>query len=181
MITKIKMTTKIRQVPDTILRQKAEPVKKITPEIKTIIQKMERILSQEENGLALAAPQIGESKRIVVIKKYQNRDRSISIPKLILINPVIIKKSSDQTTMEESCLSVMEPEIGGQVARANKVTISTQLPTGEKKQIKASGLLARVFQHEIDHLEGKLFTDRADPETIYQISSPTENDHSPKI
>ena len=78
-----------------------------------------------------------------------------------LLFSIITKKSSTQTIMEESCLSLMEPEIRGRVSRANRVTINTQLLTGKAKEIKASGLLARVFQHEIDHLRGKLIIDYA--------------------
>ncbi len=103
------------------------------------------------NGIGLAANQIGDDRRLFVAihsRKFY-----------VLINPEIIKVSSEEDEMEEGCLSV--PLVYGPVKRASKVTIQGTDLRGKLIKIKAVGLLARIFQHEMDHLDGKLFIDRA--------------------
>jgi len=160
--------TKIIQISDPRIRKKALTVKEITPEIKKLVSEMKQSISDRNTALAVAAPQLGISKQIVVIKKYSNKKKKINIPAMVLINPEIIGRSKEETELEEGCLSLMTPEIRGQVCRANQVTIKYQDLSDQEQTKQANGLLSRIFQHEIDHLNGRVFTDRANPATIHQ-------------
>lgn len=135
-----------------VLRKVAEPVDEITDEIKKLVDDMLETMYAFE-GVGLAAPQIGISKRVIVIDT--NPGNLASNP-IIMINPKIVE-SEGQISAEEGCLSV--PEIKGDVKRAEKVVVDGLNLDGEKVRIEATDLLARVFQHEIDHLNGKLFID----------------------
>jgi len=104
----------------------------------------------EKDGIGLAANQIGILKRIVVIADKEGP--------LILINPEIIEKSWLKNIMEEGCLSV--PGVFGTVKRHKKITVAAINSRGETLKLKAEGMLARVIQHEIDHLDGILFIDK---------------------
>ena len=142
-----------------ILRQKAEEVKEITPEIRAIVRNLEDTLGQEDGiGIGLAAPQLGISKRILVIDlKRSKEDRRIA-----LINPKIVYKSDEKSDYEEGCLSV--PGVWGNVRRPKKVKVKATLISGKTMIMDADDLFARVLQHEIDHLNGILFIDLLDPE-----------------
>lgn len=164
------MSKQILQASNQKVRQKAQPVEKIDAGVKKIVAKMEQVLAENDTALALAAPQLGISRQIVVIKKWQDKEKEISIPSLVLINPQIAERSAEQIAEDEGCLSLQEPEIRGQVSRASQVTVKYQDLAGDEKEIEAEGLLARIFQHEVDHLKGRLFVDRANPETIYQVT-----------
>jgi peptide deformylase len=139
----------IVQLGEDILRQKAQEVKKITPNIHKLLDNMAETM-YEANGVGLAAPQIGISKRIVVI--------DIGEGLIELINPIIVEKSGEEIE-SEGCLSV--PNVVGEVKRAKSVVIQALNRDGETVEYEAEGLLARAFQHEIDHLEGILFVDLA--------------------
>lgn len=143
---------KIVKYGSSVLREVAEPIDKITDEIRQLANKMLEIMYQAD-GVGLAAPQIGISKRIVVIDISPHDP---SAKPMVLINPEIIK-SEGQTEAEEGCLSV--PEIRGGVKRAEKVTVEALDLNGNKIGIEAQELLARALQHEIDHLNGKIFVD----------------------
>jgi peptide deformylase len=132
------------------LRQKSKEVEKITPQIRDLIQEMREIMLQND-GVGLAAPQIGESLRIIVC---QIDDKFYSF-----INPKILKTSKKTVVFEEGCLSL--PFIYGEVERPEKIIFEALDFYGKKIKIKAFGLLARVVQHEIDHLDGILFIDKA--------------------
>jgi peptide deformylase len=135
-----------------ILRQKADKVEEITDEIVKLVEEMELTLSKQ-NGVGLAAPQIGISKRIVVIdltKAEQDK-------KIALINPQIVWKSSTVVDYEEGCLSF--PETWGVVVRPNEIKVKADLKNGKSILLNASGFLARVLQLEIDHLDGVMFID----------------------
>ena len=137
----------IKKYPDPILRKKCEEVKEIAPDIKQLINNM--IETMEENkGVGLAAPQVGVLKRIIVAQTDYG-------PKAF-INPEIIKKTKEKEIMEEGCLSF--PGLWLKVERAKGVEITALDSNGNK--IKAVGFLARILQHEIDHLDGILFIDR---------------------
>jgi len=174
------MARQILQASNQKLRRKARPVEKIDAKIKEMVKEMKQVLKRDNSALALAAPQLGINKQIAVIKKWQDKNRGISIPSLVLINPKIIEKSAEQVSEEEGCLSLKEPEIRGQVSRARQVRIKYQDLAGNKKELKADNLLARVLQHEIDHLKGWLFIDRANPASIYQVTE-QENLNGKKI
>ena len=108
---------------------------------------------KEKNGIGLSAPQIGVSKRIIVVQTdFENQDF------LAVINPKIIKKSRETETGEEGCLSF--PGIYLKIKRAKEIEIEGLDINGKKLNLKTKGLLARVFQHEIDHLDGVLFFNR---------------------
>ena len=141
----------IRKSGDQVLRQKALDVKDITPQILTLLEDMAETMYDAE-GVGLAAPQVGISKRLVVIDAQDEHGL------LKLINPQVISTSSDKETAIEGCLSF--PGIAGEVERAETVTVKALDTEGKPIEICASGLLARAFQHEIDHLDGILFVDR---------------------
>lgn len=146
------------------LRKKSRPVAKITKEIKELISNMEETL-RAAPGIGLAAPQVGELLRVIIADIGEGPN--------ILINPRITKKEGSQTLIE-GCLSL--PGIEAPVERSGKVVINGSDPNGKAVEIEAEGLLATVFQHEIDHLDGKLFVDRvADPNLItYKPKTPKE-------
>ncbi|HBK67794.1 MAG TPA: peptide deformylase [Firmicutes bacterium] len=133
--------------PDPILRQKARSVKKVSKRIKTLTQNMLETM-YDADGVGLAAPQVGIDERIIVI--------DIGKGPIILINPEITGKSGQERDME-GCLSI--PGQKAYITRASKVTVIGINPQGEKVELEGEGLLARAFQHEIDHLNGILFID----------------------
>lgn len=139
----------IVEIGSEVLREKAKEVKEITPNIIKLLDNMLDTM-YEANGVGLAAPQIGVSKRVVVIDAGDGP--------LELINPVILEKEGEEDDAE-GCLSI--PGVTGDVIRAAKVRVQGLNREGELQDIKADGLLARVCQHEIDHLEGILFVDKA--------------------
>ena len=139
----------IVEIGADVLREKAVPVKEITPNIAKLLDNMLETM-YAANGVGLAAPQIGVSKRVVVI--------DVGDGPLELINPVIVEKEGESID-EEGCLSI--PWVTGQVARAAKVKVEALNRHGEKQLIEGEGLLARCLQHELDHLEGILFVDKA--------------------
>lgn len=152
----------ILQRDNPILRQIADPVMPdqiSSKEIKSIIADMKKLADAEEDAVAIAAPQIGESIRIfVVTERVREILKSPDIP-LVYINPIITKASKDKKAMEEGCLSVRW--LYGKVKRASRVTVEAFDENGNKFTRGASGLLAQIFQHEIDHLNGVLFIDNA--------------------
>jgi peptide deformylase len=134
-------------LPDPILRGKSLPLKEIDSKAREMIDEMIRIMYAYK-GIGLAAPQIGILFRVIVVDTEQG-----SIP---IINPEILE-SDGEDTAEEGCLSV--PEVSVNVIRGSKILVRG-IDLNEKEiEFEVSGLLARVFQHEIDHLEGKLIID----------------------
>lgn len=153
----------IVQKGDDVLRKIAEevPVAEISSErIQTIIQEMKESLATQSDGVAIAAPQIGYSVRIFVISnKVFSREPGEIIEDMVFINPQIIKTSRKQEYMEEGCLSVRWWY--GKVKRYVKATVKAYDENGDEFTHGGSGLLAQIFQHEIDHLNGILFDDTA--------------------
>jgi len=150
---------KIETKGSDVLRKKAKPIKEITPEIKKLAEEMFDIMYRT-NGIGLAAPQIGISKRIIVIDIEEYDE--LNPPPMVLINPKIIARSDEEQLAEEGCLSV--PELTGPIRRANYVKVEATNLDGKKVIIEGEGLMARVLQHEIDHLNGTLFVDRLNEE-----------------
>ncbi len=136
--------------PDKRLRTVAKPVNKITSEIKKIAEDMLETMYAEQ-GIGLAAIQVNIDKRIAVIDVSQESDQP-----LVLINPLIIDESGEEES-EEGCLSV--PETKANIKRSEFVTVEFLDEKGKDKKIEADGLLAICIQHELDHLDGKLFID----------------------
>jgi len=153
------MILKIKKYPSPILRGKSEKVKEITKEIKEFGQNMAETM-KENQGIGLAAPQVGELKRVIAVHLIRDRSlkaRSEKNPQ-VFFNPKIIRKSRETEIGEEGCLSF--PGLFLKIKRAKEVIVEALNQEGEKFQVKAEGLPARVFQHEIDHLDGILFIDR---------------------
>jgi peptide deformylase len=149
---------KITTFPAEVLRKKAQPVKKFDNGLQTLVDDMVETM-REAPGVGLAAPQVGISERVAVIEFGHEDDEDIPKQLYVLVNPEIVKTSNEQVRGIEGCLSV--PGLVGSVDRAKVVTVRAQDPQGKKLKIRAVGWLARIFQHEIDHLDGVLYTDRA--------------------
>jgi peptide deformylase len=166
----------IVQQTDPILRRQAAavPVEKIrSASIKAIIKKMSRALAREDDGVAIAAPQIGELWRIFIVSgRLMGKNPAVAEPDFVFINPIITNSSKQKVILDEGCLSVRWRY--GKVRRARQVTIEAYDQTGRKIVRHGSGLWAQIFQHEIDHLDGILFTDKA--QEIVEIK-PERHDH----
>ncbi|MDD3520255.1 MAG: peptide deformylase [Actinomycetota bacterium] len=142
----------IRKLGDPVLRKVSEKVEKIDRDIMNIIKDMvDTINSDDYSAVGLAAPQIGVSKRIIVVK-WDNIG--------IYLNPEIKIIDNEEEEMQEGCLSVYS--IACTMKRPKKVSIKAVSPKNEKLNFKAEGMLARIFLHEVDHLNGKLFIDYLD-------------------
>jgi len=148
-------------IPDPVLRRKAHKITTFDADLKKLIDDMVETL-RDAPGVGLAAPQIGLSERLVVVeygKEDENGDEVGPKKLYAVINPEIIEASQETEMGIEGCLSV--PDLVGEVERAVKIVVKAQNKQGKPIKIKAEGWLARIFQHEIDHLEGVIFTDRA--------------------
>ena len=153
------MTRKVLRFPNPVLRKKARSIKRITPEIRQLIDELVETM-RAAPGVGLAAPQIGESVRVIVA--------DIGNGVIALINPKIITIQGKQT-FTEGCLSL--PGVEAPVTRAAKVTVKGMDKSGEQVTIEAKDLMATVLQHEIDHLDGHVFIDRvADPSLIKHMA-----------
>ncbi len=139
---------------DPVLRQPAQRVNRIDDNIRQLAKQMLQTM-YAENGIGLAAPQVGVNQQVIVVDCQPDNP---SIPPLILINPEITKYSKDLCVFEEGCLSI--PNVFFEVVRPRSIEVTYRDETGKKQKLKASGLLARVIQHEMDHLNGILFVDR---------------------
>jgi len=159
------MLRKIVCFPNPILRKKAKAVARVTEKIVKLIDDMIQTMHAAPGGVGLAAPQVGESVRVIVADMGEGP--------IAIVNPKIVKKSGRQTVIE-SCLSLIE--IQAPVTRAEKVALEGLDRAGRKINVKAEGFLATVFQHEIDHLDGYVFIDRVeDPSSIKHVSGKEEN------
>jgi peptide deformylase len=148
--------------PAPVLRTRAHKVREVTPETRQLLEDMIDTM-RAAPGVGLAAPQIGISQRLIVVE-YADEEASPNgdpkPPKLYaLVNPEIVRRSTETVTGTEGCLSI--PGYLGVVDRASAVTIKGLNRFGQPTRIKADGWLARIFQHEIDHLDGVLYIDRA--------------------
>jgi len=150
---------KVRKYGDPVLRRKSKPIETVTPDIKRVIADMVDTM-YDEVGLGLAAPQVGVSLRLMVVGDDDGREARA------LINPVIAEQGGE-IVAEEGCLSI--PGVFAPVKRAEWVRLEAQDEAGRPVSITARGLRARVFQHEMDHLDGVLFIDRLDPVTRDRI------------
>ncbi len=141
---------KIVTLPEPVLRRKAHPVTKFDKDLQTLIADMVETM-REAPGVGLAAPQIGLSERLIVVEYFEKEEdeEQEDAPKKVwaVLNPEIVKASEEKLLGVEGCLSI--PNLKG----LNR--------HGKPMKIKAEGWLARIFQHEIDHLNGVMFTDRA--------------------
>jgi peptide deformylase len=150
------MVLKIVKYPEPVLEQPGEPVTEFNDELRKLVADMFETMYASQ-GIGLAAPQVGISKRLTVIDLSQGKDPA---QKLVLANPEVILTEGKQYE-EEGCLSF--PEIREKVVRAAKVRIRAQDENGKWFEMDGEELLARAFQHEIDHLDGVLFIFRMSP------------------
>ncbi len=140
----------IRKAGDKVLKEKAQPVDYIDKKLKKLLDDMGETMYHAD-GVGLAAPQVGVSLRVIVL--------DVGDGLIEIVNPVIVEKEGTEKGTE-GCLSV--PGVFGEVERAAKVTVEGLNRFGKKVKVSGEGLLARALQHEIDHLDGVLFIEKAD-------------------
>jgi peptide deformylase len=168
---------KIVTPPNETLRKKARPVSEFGDELQSLIDDMIETM-RDAPGSGLAAPQVDVPLRIFVAEfgpePEVDEDGEVirEFPRKLytLVNPEITRRSPETEIATEGCLSL--PELLADVERAEAVTVRYQTPRGQEAKIKAEGWLARIFQHEIDHLDGVLMTDRA--EKLYKVEPELE-------
>ena len=139
--------------PNPILRNISKEIPEITPEIRELVPEMFETM-YKNIGVGLAAPQIGRNIRLFVVDVREGDEPS----KRVFINPVIINRSKHKVKLEEGCLSL--PDIAANVSRPDSITVKALNLEGEEFVLEADGFLARCIQHEYDHLEGIVFTDK---------------------
>lgn len=142
----------IVKYPQEILRKHSQPVEKITADIQQLILRMVEAM-KENNGIGLAGPQVNIARQVIIVQDPRSSHG--------FINPKIILKSKEQSTEEEGCLSL--PGIFLPIRRSEKIEVTCMTPEGREVRIEAEGLIARIFQHEIDHINGFLIIDRITP------------------
>lgn len=155
------MILNVTKLGEEILRKKAEPVPEINDEIRELVNDMFDTMI-ENNGVGLAGPQVGKSLRLFVIIADDDVRR-------VFINPQIIKTSTQVGEYDEGCLSI--PQVYETITRPLEVTVQAYNEEGKLFTLEADGLLARIIQHEYDHLDGILYIDRGDKE----FAQKTEN------
>jgi peptide deformylase len=141
---------------DRVLRQPAKRITKIDDEVRRLAKQMLQTMYSED-GIGLAAPQVGIHKQLLVVDCELDNPTT---PPLIMINPEIKQQSQDVCVIQEGCLSI--PNVFLDVTRPEVIEVFYKDETGRPKKLTAKGLLARVIQHEMDHLNGVLFVDRVD-------------------
>jgi len=154
-------------IDEPVLRRKARKTTDFGPELQAVIDDMVETM-RDAPGVGLAATQIGESFRVIVVEFGDEENEDAPLKLHVVVNPEIARSSAEKILGIEGCLSV--PGFVGDVERSVNVTIKGQNRHGRPLRIKAEGWLARIFQHEIDHLNGILFIDRA--ERVWQAEGP---------
>ncbi len=151
---------------DPVLKNRAEPVARVNTEVETIAKEMVEVM-HDHAGLGLAAPQVGISKRLIIVRTLEDDEP------FILLNPEIVMRAG-VAERDEGCLSL--PGIGAQLKRAETVGVQATGLNGKRIALEATGLAARAFQHEIDHIDGILIIDRMGRREIRKVA-----DHLEKI
>jgi peptide deformylase len=164
-------------VPEPVLRKKAKTVTRFDEKLQALIDDMVETM-REAPGVGLAAPQVGELQRVIVVEYFENEEdeeleNAAEAPKRLytVVNPEITRKSAEVETGTEGCLSV--PGYNGEVERHLAITVKGQNRYGQPVTLKLKDWTARIFQHEIDHLNGVLFTDLAT--RIWKPEGPVED------
>lgn len=163
---------KILTPPAPELREPADKVRAFTSELRTLVDDMVETM-RDAPGVGLAAPQVGIGQRVIVVEYGEptpEGEEPVDPDLYKLVNPEIVSSSRATTLGNEGCLSL--PGYYGEVERAQAVTVRAFTPAGEPTKIDAEGWLARILQHEIDHLDGILFIDRATE--VWQIDEEAE-------
>jgi peptide deformylase len=156
-------------LPHQTLRRKARKVTDFGPDLNTLIDDMVETMRQAP-GVGLAAPQVNAPLRVIVVEYPEKDDEEDAPAKLFaLVNPEIVRSSNETEIGTEGCLSI--PNVLGEVERPTAVHVKGFNRRGQPVKIKANGWLTRIFQHEIDHLDGVLFVDRA--ERVWKVEENT--------
>ena len=164
----------LRFEPDPILREKAKRIKTFDAKLRKLVEDMFETMNAA-NGVGLAAPQIGQSIRVLVAEYVPEDKEDGTGFKVALCNPEIVKASEEMESDFEGCLSI--PGWVGEVPRHVSIVVKAQTPEGKEMRIKAEHYYARVLQHEIDHLNGVLFTDRVvDIKTLQRLDERTSEE-----
>lgn len=150
---------KVVTVPNDVLRQKAHPVKKFNKALHTLIDDMVETM-RDAPGVGLAAPQVGILEQVIVVEFGDEEDPEVPPKLYAIVNPEIVRASDEKVMGVEGCLSI--PGIVGEVERSTSIMVRGQNRNGKKVKYKLDGWVARIFQHEINHLSGILFTDLAE-------------------
>lgn len=148
----------IYKFPHPVLRLKAKPVKDFDQDFQTLVDDMLETM-RSAPGVGLAAPQVGESVQLVVVEFGHEDDENVPKKTYVIVNPEIVKRSDELVTDVEACLSV--PDLAGEVERHHSIVVKAQDRHGHQRKLTLHGWLARIFQHEIDHLNGVLYIDHA--------------------
>lgn len=146
-------------IPNPILRRKAQKVTDFGKDFRTLVDNMIETM-RDAPGVGLAAPQVAESIRLIVVEYGDDEDEEAPKKLYVVANPEYVEKSEEMVLGIEGCLSV--PDLVGEVARHERIVIKGQNKHGQSVKIKAEGWLARIFQHEIDHVDGIVYTDLTD-------------------
>lgn len=146
----------IVHVPHPALRKKAEKISDFGSDLQILVDDLITTL-REYSGAGLSAPQIDESKQVILVEYSSDEDEEIPPILYVAVNPKITRFSRETVVGAEGCLSI--PGLMGEVERAQEIVVEAQDRYGEDLKLQLSGWVARIFQHEIDHLNGILFTD----------------------
>ena len=164
-------------LPEPVLRRKARPVTDFDKNLQTLIDDMIETM-RDAPGVGLAAPQVAVSERVIVVEyaepeEVEEGEEPVEVePKLyVMVNPEIVKASPETVVGVEGCLSI--PMLVGEVERAHEIRIKGFNRRGQPMKLKVDGWLARIFQHEIDHINGVVFTDHATK--VWQPEEPVED------
>ncbi len=158
-------------LPNPILRRKAHKVTDFGKDFRLLVDDMIETM-RDAPGVGLAAPQVAISLRLIVVEYGDDEDETVPKKLFVMANPEIVEKSEGKVLGIEGCLSV--PGLIGEVERHESITVKGQNRHGQPVKIKANGWLARIFQHEIDHLDGIVYTDLTD-----NVWKPTSEDETP--
>ena len=167
----------VKKYGNPVLREMCEPINEVTADIRKLADQMVETM-YDENGIGLAAPQVGVNLRMFTIDVnfeenpvYNTPGEALLCPQmpLALINPEITATYGDSVEFMEGCLSV--PEINATVYRPDRIQLKAQILDGDMIDLECGGLLSRCVQHEIDHLDGVLFTDRAEEEDLKKVAA----------
>ncbi len=163
---------RIHLAHEPVLRQVAKPATRFDDGLQELIDDMFETM-RAAPGVGLAAPQVGESIRLFVVEWPEDEEDPESLRSYVIVNPVIAKAKGEEEA-QEGCLSV--PGYVGDVRRATEITIKGKDRHGKKIRMRANGWLARIFQHETDHLNGVLFIDRVDSPDKIRAVQPGEEE-----
>ena len=149
------MELKLRLYPDPILRERSDTITEFDDDLLRLADAMVQVM-HAQRGIGLAAPQVGVSKRLIVVLQMTDSEDG-GAPPLVLVNPRVVESGGDVWVFEEGCLSI--PGVNATVRRPTLVEVEYEDLQGNTQRVRNEKMLARILQHEIDHLDGRLFID----------------------